>query len=75
MQLEELFGQLTVSPYVRPYHISAYRCGTFFRIQDGSMPTSLEILFYLAPISRKKSISRDENDSCLEQKQTSGHVI
>jgi hypothetical protein len=35
--------------------------GTFFRIQDGSKPMSLETLLYLVPRSRKKSISRDEN--------------
>jgi hypothetical protein len=31
---------------------------------DGSKPMSLEILFYLVPGSRKKSISRDENARC-----------
>jgi hypothetical protein len=29
--------------------------GTFRRIQDGSKPMSLEILFYLVPRSRKKA--------------------
>jgi hypothetical protein len=38
----------------QPSNIPTYRW-TFFRIQDGSKPMSLEIIFYLVPRSRKKA--------------------
>jgi hypothetical protein len=48
---------LTDSRFVPPIDLLTFLPigGTFLRIQNGSKPMSLEILFYLVPRSRKKA--------------------